>query len=54
MLGEKVKINVENNFYDGMDGIIIEEHPCAIKVRIDFSDDYDDVMFYKDQVMLIK
>lgn len=49
----EVIINYDGNFYDTMTGEIIEEHPSVFMVRIHFNGDYNDVCFYKEQVVLI-
>lgn len=53
MFGKEVIIDFEDNFYDTMRGRVIEEYPQTVKVRIDFTDDWDDVMFYKNQIEMI-
>lgn len=54
MLGKQVKIDYDDNFYDGMYGTVIEEYPQAVKVEISYGNDSEEVVFYKDQVEVLK
>jgi hypothetical protein len=53
MLENKVLISYEGNIYDGMYGVVIEDHPHAVRVRIDYDNDYDEVLFFIEQVRFL-
>jgi ribosomal protein L21E len=50
--GKDVLIKHDGNFYDGMVGVIIEDYQDAKKVLIFLGDDWDEVMFYNEQLEL--
>ena len=54
MYRKDVIINHECNFYHGMIGTVIEEYPQAVKVNIAYEGDWDEVMFYKEQIKLFR